>query len=394
MQVNWPPRIYSLPALWLCDTDTSRHYPETLANIYIIGAPSFFPTVWGWVKRWFDPITVSKIYILSDDMMRTTLEEAIDVEHIPKKYGGQLDWKFGDLPNIDPAIHKTINWKSSAKSIPTGPIQWRKNGNDLVAHAVGTQSGKQRDEQIMSVPTKAHETQASLGVGEENLDIYRTRSGVHTHPPSPPSGTVDYETPPSGLDLTSPTSPDQGGARFNTFPNATVRQGTTETRYAQQDFTHGSGQLASSTPDIKVTPDGDRVGVMDPNTVSQAHKEHPLPISDEASTDVAAPSYLEQAKGLAGSAYTEATHVAGSAYVEATHVAEAAMAAMGLKSTEEATDATKKAEEQVSGVQQSAEDVSKKVVKDDPRIDAVSDRNMEEFLRSRVATSTTKARNT
>src|SRR5438034_8056022 len=27
----------------------------------IIGAPSFFPTVWGWIKRWFDPVTTSKI---------------------------------------------------------------------------------------------------------------------------------------------------------------------------------------------------------------------------------------------------------------------------------------------------------------------------------------------
>jgi len=36
----------------------TAHYPETLDRIFVIGAPSFFPTVWGWVKRWFDPITV------------------------------------------------------------------------------------------------------------------------------------------------------------------------------------------------------------------------------------------------------------------------------------------------------------------------------------------------
>lgn len=34
------------------------HYPETLDRIFIVGAPSFFPTVWGWIKRWFDPVTV------------------------------------------------------------------------------------------------------------------------------------------------------------------------------------------------------------------------------------------------------------------------------------------------------------------------------------------------
>lgn len=36
----------------------TSHYPETLDRIFLIGAPSFFPTVWSWIKRWFDPITV------------------------------------------------------------------------------------------------------------------------------------------------------------------------------------------------------------------------------------------------------------------------------------------------------------------------------------------------
>ena len=36
----------------------TAHYPETLDRIFIIGAPSFFPTVWSWIKKWFDPITV------------------------------------------------------------------------------------------------------------------------------------------------------------------------------------------------------------------------------------------------------------------------------------------------------------------------------------------------
>ena len=36
----------------------TAHYPETLDRIFVIGAPSYFPTVWGWIQRWFDPITV------------------------------------------------------------------------------------------------------------------------------------------------------------------------------------------------------------------------------------------------------------------------------------------------------------------------------------------------
>lgn len=56
----------------------TAHYPETLDRIFLIGAPSFFPTVWGWVKRWFDPITVSKIFILSAANTKSTLLEYID----------------------------------------------------------------------------------------------------------------------------------------------------------------------------------------------------------------------------------------------------------------------------------------------------------------------------
>jgi hypothetical protein len=36
----------------------TAHYPETLDRIFVVGAPSFFNTVWEWAKRWFDPITV------------------------------------------------------------------------------------------------------------------------------------------------------------------------------------------------------------------------------------------------------------------------------------------------------------------------------------------------
>jgi hypothetical protein len=44
----------------------TAHYPETLDRIFIIGAPSFFPTVWSWVKKWFDPITVVSLLRLHD----------------------------------------------------------------------------------------------------------------------------------------------------------------------------------------------------------------------------------------------------------------------------------------------------------------------------------------
>ncbi|PGH04924.1 hypothetical protein GX51_03220 [Blastomyces parvus] len=79
----------------------TAHYPETLDRIFIIGAPAFFPTVWGWIKRWFDPVTTSKIFILSASEVKPTLSAFMDPNNIPKQYGGELDWNWGDMPSLD-----------------------------------------------------------------------------------------------------------------------------------------------------------------------------------------------------------------------------------------------------------------------------------------------------
>ncbi|KAE8372854.1 CRAL-TRIO domain-containing protein [Aspergillus bertholletiae] len=87
----------------------TAHYPETLDRIFIIGAPSFFPTVWGWIKRWFDPVTTSKIFILSSAEVLPTLTSFMDPTTIPKQYGGQLDWQWGDMPNLDDEARKLVS---------------------------------------------------------------------------------------------------------------------------------------------------------------------------------------------------------------------------------------------------------------------------------------------
>ncbi|KAG5291783.1 CRAL/TRIO domain-containing protein [Histoplasma ohiense] len=79
----------------------TAHYPETLDRIFIIGAPVFFPTVWGWIKRWFDPVTTSKIFILSASEVKSTLSTFMEPCNIPKQFGGELDWNWGDMPSLD-----------------------------------------------------------------------------------------------------------------------------------------------------------------------------------------------------------------------------------------------------------------------------------------------------
>jgi hypothetical protein len=132
----------------------TAHYPETLDRIFIIGAPIFFSTVWGWVKRWFDPITVSKIFVLAPHEVKPTLEAFIDPKNIPKKYGGELDYSFGQLGNPDPAWEGVIRWEKGHNSFPSGPLLWEDvPGEDRLACVqLGAENGKTKREVICTLP--------------------------------------------------------------------------------------------------------------------------------------------------------------------------------------------------------------------------------------------------
>ncbi|KAI0021592.1 CRAL-TRIO domain-containing protein [Xylariomycetidae sp. FL0641] len=132
----------------------TAHYPETLDRIFIIGAPYFFSTVWGWVKRWFDPVTVSKIFILSDADVMPVLTQFMEVSAIPKAYGGQLEWTFFDEPAWDAEIRRICRFENGHAKFPEGPMYWRPvQGEDrLECLAVGTQDQKQRQERVCTIP--------------------------------------------------------------------------------------------------------------------------------------------------------------------------------------------------------------------------------------------------
>lgn len=122
------------------------------ADFQIIGAPSFFPTVWSWVKRWFDPIVVSKMFILADKDILPTLSEFIEVEDIPKKYGGGLDFDFGDAPNLGTSgLGGMIEWAEGHQKglIPVGTIVWERAENgEMEMINVGTVDGNEKRDVI------------------------------------------------------------------------------------------------------------------------------------------------------------------------------------------------------------------------------------------------------
>ncbi|KAJ7061596.1 CRAL-TRIO domain-containing protein [Mycena amicta] len=131
-------------------TLATAHYPETLETLYILGAPAFFPTVWSWIKRWFDPNTTSKIHVLSSSEAGPTLRAFMRPADLPKKYGGELDWEYGRHPSVDGEILKTVSGLEG--EWVKGPLRWVVDvdgeGGKAKVVAKGLVGGKQRDEVV------------------------------------------------------------------------------------------------------------------------------------------------------------------------------------------------------------------------------------------------------
>jgi hypothetical protein len=97
---------------------------------------------------------VSKIFILSQAEVLPTLEKFIDIENIPSIYGGKLDFKWGDLPQLETEIADTLEWTDTAagvRAVPLGPLRWRPSASNpgrLELVLVGTDQGKPREKVV------------------------------------------------------------------------------------------------------------------------------------------------------------------------------------------------------------------------------------------------------
>lgn len=127
--------------------------------LQVIGAPSFFPTVWGWINKWFDQNTVSKITIVPAGQELQALSELIDPVNIPRKYGGEFEFDFGMTPKLDQEIVESMDWLtekdgSLVQDIPKGPIKWVDVDGRRTAVAVGSDAGEARHQAVMAVHNK------------------------------------------------------------------------------------------------------------------------------------------------------------------------------------------------------------------------------------------------
>ncbi|CAA7265447.1 unnamed protein product [Cyclocybe aegerita] len=93
---------------------STANYPETLHAIAVVNSPSFFPTIWNWIKGWFDEGTRKKIHVLGRDP-GSTLLELVHAHDLPVTYGGELEWTFESPPHLDEDIKKVV------PELPKGP---------------------------------------------------------------------------------------------------------------------------------------------------------------------------------------------------------------------------------------------------------------------------------
>jgi hypothetical protein len=366
-------------------TLATAHYPETLDRIFIIGAPAFFPTVWGWIKRWFDPMTVSKIFILSSSNVFPTLSQYIDPDNIPKKYGGNLDFQWGSMPMLEPEIDAAIQWESPAvqngkNTFPIGPIRWEKGENGAIkAVAVGSENGKPRHKTVFTIPDpvnkKVDTRQQFPNTPIDEAELRLTTSGVHTQPPDTgDDANEDVEPPspdtPSPADTPNLSSVSESATPATAATSITqdtkdlpIRQGTSDTRFDQQDHTHASGQLAEGTPHTAVNDHGagDKTVTMEPGTVGQAPKDVSVKPQEPP-----APGYIDQAKQVAAQATSAVTATVGAAATTVTGLVGGS-----------------KAEE---NVEENVPEKSAEQKETEAKIDSKESPAIEDFLRDKTAT--------
>ncbi|KAF2000393.1 SEC14 cytosolic factor [Amniculicola lignicola CBS 123094] len=94
---------------------SQNYYPERLGKMYVINAPWGFAGVFSVVKRFLDPVTVSKIHILGSGY-KTELLAQVPAENLPKEFGGSCECEGGCQlsdagPWQDPEWVKPAKWE-------------------------------------------------------------------------------------------------------------------------------------------------------------------------------------------------------------------------------------------------------------------------------------------
>lgn len=80
---------------------------------------------------------MSKIFILSKHDVKSTLSRFMEPKDFPKRYGGELEWEWGDLPHLDEVTRAAVE-KDGNKGWVRGPCLWL-DGQRVVVGSVNGQ---------------------------------------------------------------------------------------------------------------------------------------------------------------------------------------------------------------------------------------------------------------
>jgi len=103
-----------------------------------------------------DPGTVSKMVILPQKGVLLTLLEHMDIENIPKRFGGTFEYEQGMPMALDKTICNALTWLPPAQSsLPVGPMKWiqGEQGTRVVV-VVCTDGGNPRRDEVASLSFK------------------------------------------------------------------------------------------------------------------------------------------------------------------------------------------------------------------------------------------------
>lgn len=124
----------------------------------------------------------------------------MDPASIPKQYGGELDWQWGDMPNLDePAQELLQNLEQppaegkEKKDILKGPILFK--GDNI--EVLGTEDGKER-RQILPVPqAKVQPLAEQVPETKVQVNGNGTAEPVKETAETPANGDVESTTAPA-----------------------------------------------------------------------------------------------------------------------------------------------------------------------------------------------------
>lgn len=101
---------------------------------------------------------MNKLNIIQASEVLSTLQSYIDMDNIPKRYGGNFDFEHGMPVSLDPKLRDMLAWSSPTKKYPTGPLKWiQSEDGSHVAVATGRVGAKKRYEKVAVLKTPAHE---------------------------------------------------------------------------------------------------------------------------------------------------------------------------------------------------------------------------------------------